>query len=76
MIEAAGVGLTLTAASLVIFVEQDWVPGKNVQAEDRVHRIGQTDNVLIQYLVLNGTLDSHIAKVNVAKQEVLDAVLA
>ncbi len=76
-IEAAGVGLTLTAASLVIFVEQSWVPGDNTQAEDRLHRIGQTaENIYAQYLVLNNTLDAHIARSNVAKQAVIDAVLA
>jgi SWI/SNF-related matrix-associated actin-dependent regulator of chromatin subfamily A-like protein 1 len=74
-IEAAGVGITLTAASLVIFVEQDWTPGKNEQALDRCHRIGQKDVVIGQFLVLNGSLDAHIARRNVEKQRVLDEVL-
>jgi SWI/SNF-related matrix-associated actin-dependent regulator 1 of chromatin subfamily A len=75
-IEAAGVGITLTAASLVIFVEQDWTPGKNEQALDRCHRIGQKDVVIGQFLVLNGSLDAHIARRNIEKQAVLDEVLA
>lgn len=74
-IQAAGVGITLTAASHVIFVELDWTPGVVSQAEDRCHRIGQKDYVLVQHLVLSGSIDAKMAKVLVAKQEILDAAL-
>lgn len=74
-IGAAGVGLTLTAASRVVFVELDWTPKAMNQAEDRCHRIGQKDTVLVQHLVIDGTLDAKIAKMLVRKQDVADSAL-
>lgn len=72
---AAGVGITLTAASHVIFVELDWTPGVMSQAEDRLHRIGQRESVLVQHLALEGSLDAHMAKTLVRKQSILDKAL-
>lgn len=45
------------------------------EAEDRLHRITQTNSVLVQHLVLDGSLDASIAKTLVAKQQVLDKAL-
>lgn len=59
-ITAASTGLTLTAANLVVFAELYWNPGILVQAEDRVHRLGQRDCVSVHYLVARGTADDHI----------------
>lgn len=72
---AAGTGLTLTAASHVIFIELDWTPGVMTQCEDRAHRIGQRNPVLVQHLVVDGTIDAVMCKKLVAKQNVLDKVL-
>lgn len=70
-IGAGGVGLTLTESSCVVFCELDWTPGAMWQAEDRTHRIGQTaDFVLIQYLVVDGTIDAKLANALVAKSNV------
>lgn len=74
-ITAAGVGLTLTAASTVVFAELDWVPGNVTQCEDRAHRIGQRDSVLVQHIVLEGSLDAKMAATLVAKQEIADQAL-
>lgn len=74
-IKAGGVGLTLTASSHVIFAELDWTPSNITQAEDRAHRIGQRESVLVQHLVFDDSLDARMAKVAVAKQKVMDQAL-
>lgn len=74
-IHAAGVGITLTSARTVVFAELDWVPAWVTQAEDRAHRIGQEDSVLVQHLVLDGSLDARIAKVLIEKQEIYEKAL-
>ncbi len=70
-----GVGYTITRTATMFFVELDWVPGNVSQAEDRIHRIGQTDSVLIQHLVADGSLDARMAQTLVDKQEVIDRAL-
>lgn len=74
-IQAAGVGLTLTAADTVVFFELDWVPGNVTQAEDRCHRIGQKNTVLVLHIVLDGSVDANIVGKIISKQAVIDAAL-
>lgn len=72
---AAGVGITLTASAHVVFAELDWVPGNMTQAEDRLHRIGQRESVLVQHLVLEGSLDATMARTLIEKQEIIEKAL-
>ncbi|KAF9673229.1 hypothetical protein SADUNF_Sadunf10G0002600 [Salix dunnii] len=74
-IRAGGVGLTLTAASTVIFAELSWTPGDLIQAEDRAHRIGQVASVNIYYLLANDTVDDIIWDVVQSKLENLGQML-
>mmetsp|Transcript_39332 Transcript_39332/g.91103 ORF Transcript_39332/g.91103 Transcript_39332/m.91103 type:complete len:872 (-) Transcript_39332:41-2656(-) len=75
-IRAAGTGVTLTAASHVLFVELDWSPGVMAQAEDRCHRVGQKDSVLVSFLVFKGTLDESLAQMLIAKQQTITSIIS
>ncbi|HET6508016.1 MAG TPA: DEAD/DEAH box helicase [Baekduia sp.] len=72
-LDAAGVGLTMTAASNVAFVELGWTPAAHDQAEDRVHRIGQEEAVTAWYLLAADTIDERIAAVIERKRELIRA---
>jgi len=71
-ITAANAGITLTAAQLVVFAELFWNPGILTQAEDRAHRIGQTDSVIVQYLVAKDTADDVLWPMIQQKLDVLN----
>jgi len=73
-IEAAGVGLTLTASSKVLFVDEPWAPGDKQQAEDRCHRIGQDDCVNVYTLISQDTIDTVMHSVLGEKAENIAAV--
>lgn len=75
-ITAGGVGLTLTRASTVLFVDLDWTPANNLQAEDRVARIGQTaDSIQIVQMVTDHVLDRHVHRLIAAKMAVVEAAV-
>ncbi len=72
---AAAEGITLTASDTAVFVELDWRPSKIVQAEDRIHRIGQDNAVLIQYLVYPGSVDSMLASAISSKIKTISRIV-
>jgi SWI/SNF-related matrix-associated actin-dependent regulator 1 of chromatin subfamily A len=75
-IPAGGVGLTLTHAAHAIFVDRDWTPALNLQAEDRLHRIGQdADSVLYTCLVSDHALERHINDLLVRKMQLIEAAI-
>lgn len=57
---AGGIGIDLTAASVVIHYDRWWNPSKENQATDRVHRIGQKNFVQVIKLITRGTLEEKI----------------
>jgi SNF2 family DNA or RNA helicase len=72
-LDAAGVGLTMTAASNVAFLELAWTPAAHDQAEDRVHRIGQASAVTAWYLLAQRTIDERVTEILDRKRRVVDA---
>lgn len=74
-IKAAGVGFTLTAASVCLFAELDWTPAGLLQAEDRLHRIGQKNAVLSIYPLLESSLDATIYEKLFAKSMIASKAL-
>lgn len=76
-IAAAGLGITLTAASTMVFYSLDYSMSNFEQAKARIHRVSQTENCLYIYLVAKGTVDAKILralrqKVDLAKAFVDD----
>jgi len=72
---SAGVGITLTEATHVIFNSFDWVPGNNEQAEDRAYRIGQTNNVTVYYQLFDRTVSIRMWETLQRKQEIIDTIM-
>ncbi|MNX23562.1 RNA polymerase-associated protein RapA [compost metagenome] len=72
---AAGVGVSLTAATQVLFVDYSFVPAEHLQAEDRPYRIGQSNAVTVTYLSALGTLDEEIERLLAQKLAVVSEAI-
>ncbi|CAL8464419.1 g3954 [Coccomyxa elongata] len=74
-IKAAGAGITLHAANTVLFVELAWTPADLIQAEARAHRLGQEQQVNVQYLLAPGSADEIIWSLVQSKLRVVGSAL-
>lgn len=77
MLQVAGVGLNMTAARKAIFLDKLFVPKLNEQAEDRIHRIGQstTQPVQIYQLVMRKTIEQRVETILKTKKQLFDDVV-
>jgi SNF2 family DNA or RNA helicase len=74
-LQAAGVGIDLVAASVVIHYDRWWNPAKENQATDRVHRIGQSRGVQVFKMVSKHTIEEHIHRMIERKMGLLEGVI-
>ncbi|XP_059929981.1 TATA-binding protein-associated factor 172 isoform X1 [Gadus macrocephalus] len=71
-----GLGLNLTGADTVVFVEHDWNPMRDLQAMDRAHRIGQKRVVNVYRLITRGTLEEKIMGLQKFKMGVANTIIS
>jgi SWI/SNF-related matrix-associated actin-dependent regulator 1 of chromatin subfamily A len=74
-IKSAGVGITLTEGTVVIFNSFDWVTGNNEQAEDRAFRIGQKNDVNVYYQLFDDTISTRMWDMLKNKKDVINTIL-
>ena len=74
-LKAAGVGLTLTAAEVVIMNDLSFVPAEHAQAEDRAYRYGQKSNVLVYYPLFDNSIEGAIYDILNKKKEIIRTVM-
>jgi len=74
-IKASGVGITLTAAEVVIFNDLSFLPSDHAQAEDRSYRYGQKNNVLVYYPIFENTLEVAIYEIINRKKKIIATVM-
>lgn len=83
--KSGGVGLTFTAATYLLKLDEEWNPGKNDQAEARIHRIGQTEKVLVETLIIDnlkndngitimGSIDLWMRELNEIKAKMIGGI--
>jgi len=74
-IKAAGVGITLTSAEVVVMNDLSFVPSDHSQAEDRAYRYGQKNNVLVYYPIFDNTIEGIIYNILQKKKNIFETVM-
>jgi len=74
-IKSAGLAITLTEATVVVFNSFDWVPGSNEQAEDRAYRIGQKNDVNIYYQLFDDTISTRMWDTLRSKKDIISTII-
>ncbi len=74
-IKASGVGITLTAAEVVVMNDLSFVPSDHSQAEDRAYRYGQKSNVLVYYPLFENTIEGQIYDILNRKKQIFRTVM-
>lgn len=74
-LKAAGTGITLHAADYVFLLDPWWNPAVEMQAVDRVHRIGQRSTVFVYRMVTAGTIEERIQALKAAKKDLFDRIV-
>lgn len=73
--KVGGLGLNLTGADTVIFVEHDWNPMNDLQAMDRAHRLGQKKVVNVYRLITKNTLEEKIMGLQKFKMNIASTIV-
>ena len=74
-IGALGTGVTLTAATEVVFLDEPWNNATKEQACDRAYRIGTTSKVTIHTIISHGTYDEDVHNIILGKKDLSDAIV-
>jgi hypothetical protein len=73
---SAGVAITLTKATVVVFNSFSWVPGLNEQAEDRCYRLGQNEDVNVYYQLFIDTITTRMWETLLSKQDIISIIMS
>jgi SWI/SNF-related matrix-associated actin-dependent regulator 1 of chromatin subfamily A len=74
-VKSAGVAITLTEATVVVFNSFDWVPGINEQAEDRAYRIGQDNDVNVYYQLFDDSISTRMWDMLKSKKDIISTII-
>lgn len=74
-LKAGGTGINLTSADTAIIYDPWWNPASEKQAEDRIYRMGQKKNVMVYKLIVEGTIEEKIQKLQMKKIKLCSDIL-